>query len=266
MMNRPSITLPSCCPAVSVSVSLSLSLFVAVSLSLALSLAPPLGAQEAPAPGAPEAGAPSGTLDEIESATMSFQKARLHLLVAGPVEGLPVLLLHGARYSAETWRELGTIEILARAGYRVLALDLPGHGLSEPSTVPPERFLPSLLPLLSGQPVVVLAPSMSGTWAFPLVVRRPSLVAGFVPIAPAGIDAFRSELGRIETPTLIVWGENDEVIPRSQADLLARTLPNSQLAILPGAAHACYLDAPDLFHRELLGFLAAVKTRVMPAG
>lgn len=36
-----------------------------------------------------------------------------------------VLLLHGVKYSAQTWQDLGTLSLLAGAGYRVAAVDLP---------------------------------------------------------------------------------------------------------------------------------------------
>lgn len=36
-----------------------------------------------------------------------------------------VLLLHGAKYSAQTWEDLGTLAVLADAGFRVAAVDLP---------------------------------------------------------------------------------------------------------------------------------------------
>lgn len=38
---------------------------------------------------------------------------------------LNVLFLHGARFSAKTWLDLGTLSLLADAGYRVAAVDLP---------------------------------------------------------------------------------------------------------------------------------------------
>ena len=55
----------------------------------------------------------------------------LRYLEAGPPGPTTVLLLHGARFSSETWRGLGTIATLADAGHHVIAFDLPGFGNSE---------------------------------------------------------------------------------------------------------------------------------------
>lgn len=48
-------------------------------------------------------------------------------LPAGCTARLTVLLLHGIRFSSENWRHIGTLETLAAAGHRALALDLPGE-------------------------------------------------------------------------------------------------------------------------------------------
>ena len=124
-----------------------------------------------------------------------------------------VLLLHGARFSSETWRELGTIELVAAAGYHVLALDLPGYGRSQTSPIEPTNFLVEAMDALSVEKAFVVSPSMSGQFSFPLVTRNPDKVLGFVPVAPGGINRYKSALRKVSVPALVLWGENDKIIP-----------------------------------------------------
>ncbi len=201
---------------------------------------------ETPVPSAP---------DTIEAFELKLSGKRVHLLGAGEANAPVVLLLHGARFSTETWRELGTLQLLARQGYRALALDLPGYGNSEVTDLPPSKVLSTLLPLLTQRPVAIVSPSMSGRFSFPLVTGRPTYVAGFVPVAPADIDRHLRQLGGSGMPTLIFWGENDRLVPVKKGEQLSRAMPNSRLVVLEGAGHPCYLDRPFDFHRELLQFL-----------
>jgi abhydrolase domain-containing protein 14 len=174
-------------------------------------------------------------------------------------EGAPgVLLLHGAAFHSGTWEELGTLEVLARAGYRVVAIDLPGFGQSKSVRAEPNTFLAELLPRLAlGRPVVV-APSMSGSFAFPLVHEHPELVSGFVPVAPVAAPSYSQKLKASPVPVLVVWGENDRVFPVDQAQSLADSFTRGRTLILEGARHPAYLDRPDAFHAALLEFLGEV--------
>ena len=202
---------------------------------------------------------PAGAAPEIESLEVNLSGTRVHFLAAGDRGGSAVLLLHGARFSSQTWRELGTLELLARKGYRVLALDLPGYGASEASDTSPDQLLAALVPLLFDRPVAVISPSMSGRFSFPLVTRRPSYLAGFVPVAPGGIADHLRSLEGSRVPTLIFWGSDDKIVPLKQGEQLSRAMPNSRLVVLDGASHPCYLDRPLDFHRELLQFLAGLQ-------
>ena len=47
----------------------------------------------------------------------------------GPANGVPVVLFHGTAAWSELWRR--TIDALAGAGFRVIALDLPPFGFSD---------------------------------------------------------------------------------------------------------------------------------------
>jgi abhydrolase domain-containing protein 14 len=112
--------------------------------------------------------------------------------------------------------------------------------------------------MLSLQSTVIVSPSMSGLVALPLAIENPELVAGLVAIAPVGIPRHLDDLPRIACPVLALWGRNDKLIPLAQADQLASSVQQGQVAILEGAGHAAYLDKPDEFHELLLTFLRAV--------
>ena len=179
----------------------------------------------------------------------------LRYLEARPPGPMTVLLLHGGRFTSETWRELGTIATLAEAGHHVIAVDLPGYGSSEASGVARHGYLHQALgERWPASRFVIVSPSMSGGFSLPFVARHPDRVAGYVPVAPVGIDDHRAALERVDVPTLVVWGDNDQVIPVSQASVLAEALDGETL-ILAGASHPCYVDRPDEFHRALLDFI-----------
>ena len=46
---------------------------------------------------------------------------------------------------------------------------------------------------------------------------------------------------RIQAETLIIWGDQDEAVPVSEAERLEELIPNSAKIILPGT-HYCYLE------------------------
>lgn len=60
---------------------------------------------------------------QVQGQSLFFREARPG---GGQAARFSVLLLHGIRFSSETWQNLGTLHRLAQAGYRAVAIDLPG--------------------------------------------------------------------------------------------------------------------------------------------
>jgi pimeloyl-ACP methyl ester carboxylesterase len=190
-----------------------------------------------------------------QSCRVEVDGAAVHYLTEGPEGGRPVVLLHGASFNAGTWRQLGTMNLLAAAGYRVYAVDLPGFGKSAAGGSP-RTWLRTFLDLLGIGSAVVVAPSMSGQYALPLATGEPGRVAGLVAVAPVAIPTYQGQLGRITAPVLAVWGENDRTVPLEHADLLVRAVQQGRKVVIPGGSHAPYMSDPATFHAELLRFLS----------
>jgi pimeloyl-ACP methyl ester carboxylesterase len=59
----------------------------------------------------------------------------------------------------------------------------------------------------------------------------------------------------LDTPTLLLQGGDSPDSFTKGIEVLDATLPNSQVAVLPGQQHIAMDTAPELFAREVLGFL-----------
>jgi len=222
----------------------------------------PRAGQVAPGPAAAPAAQPQvEKWMEVETWDVAYGGKKLRALRIGPPQGRAVLLLHGGRFNSRTWLELGTLEILAKNGFRAVAIDLPGFAKSADVVAKPEEFLHVALPILDLKKPVVLFPSMSGSFAFPEAVDHPGEIAGLVPVAPVEIEKWAPKLKGSPLPTLLFWGEKDKVIPIAQAELLVAALPNLKKVVLAGADHACYQDRPEEFHKALLAFLRSLDAK-----
>ena len=52
-------------------------------------------------------------------------------------------------------------------------------------------------------------------------------------------------LGQIQAPTLVLHGGEDRFAPLANARLLARRIPDAELAVIPGTGHAFILEQPE---------------------
>jgi abhydrolase domain-containing protein 14 len=200
----------------------------------------------------------------VTGSTVQVDGRPVRLRSAGP-EGAPaVLLLHGARFSSEDWEQLGTLAELAGAGLRAVAVDLPGYGRTparELATADEAgAFLGRLIAALGLERPALVAPSMSGRFALPLVAGDPARLSGFVPVGVAGSGDWLEALRAVELPTLVVWGGADTLIPLDEGRALAASLPGAELLVIEGAGHACYLDDPSGFHARLVAFLRELQS------
>lgn len=106
---------------------------------------------------------------------------------------------------------------------------------------------------LYGDPSRVTEHVVDDAWR-PLAVpgtRRAALRAIRTdPAAFVGIE------DRIRTPTLIVWGSRDRVLPPAEAERLRARIPGSRVVVLPGAGHLPQREQPEALARAVAEFVA----------
>jgi pimeloyl-ACP methyl ester carboxylesterase len=64
-----------------------------------------------------------------------------------------------------------------------------------------------------------------------------------------------SYLYRVKTPTLIVWGERDGVLPVSHGQAYQAEIAEAELALMPACAHLPQLEQPEAFAATVLKYL-----------
>jgi 2-hydroxy-6-oxonona-2,4-dienedioate hydrolase len=144
-----------------------------------------------------------------EQSTQKFVQAakwRVRYHEAG--QGHPVILLHGSGPGATAWSNFGpNIEVLAKK-YRVIALDFPGWGLSDPFdpdtgarfTVNMEVVI-GLMDALKIERAAVIGNSMGGIASQMLTAYHPNRISHCITMgapAPGGPQVFYQPLGLTE--------------------------------------------------------------------
>jgi len=198
----------------------------------------------------------------VTSKSIGIKSQNVHYLESGSHHSKNVLLLHGASFSAETWRQIGTLDILAKEGYRAVAVDLPGFGGSagslEMDAKQRRQWIVELLTALEMERPVVVVPSMSGRLALPWLIAESDGASGLVAVAPVAISENARNLKKIGVPVLAIWGERDSLVPQQHADMLVEAVADGEKVIIRGAGHAAYMNDPGAFHFEVLNFLRRV--------
>lgn len=75
-----------------------------------------------------------------------------------------------------------------------------------------------------------------------------------------------TETGTIQAPALILWGAQDNLLPRIDQETLAARIPGAVLKVYPDAAHCVLWECPERIAEDTTAFLASVGQRPAPRG
>lgn len=116
------------------------------------------------------------------------------VVVSGPTDAPPLVVLHGSGANASTWRA----DIADwSTGFRVYAVDLPGEpGLSAPTRLALDSdatasWLDEVIDGLGLDTVALVGMSLGGWTALDYVLRRPGRVTTLVLLCPGGLGKHR---------------------------------------------------------------------------
>ena len=125
----------------------------------------------------------------------------------GPADGIPVVLFHGTAAWSELWRH--TSDVLAAAGFHVIALDLPPFGFSDrPGSYtragPGRARSTTCLMQLKAAPAIIVGHSFGAGAATELAMRYPDRARALVLVdAALGLTAAPSDAPWVIQPKWI---------------------------------------------------------------
>lgn len=69
--------------------------------------------------------------------------------------------------------------------------------------------------------------------------------------------SLRNRLHRVSSPTLIIWGEHDRMVPRAHGEMYAERIPQANLKIVAGAGHSAHVENPNETAKWVVEFLSS---------
>ncbi|XP_067129646.1 protein ABHD14A-like [Centruroides vittatus] len=169
-----------------------------------------------------------------------------------------VLLLHGSTFSANTWEYYGTLQLLAVWGYRALAIDLPGYGRSSKEAILSHQkleFFEELLRKLQVNDIVIVAPSISGLFAAPYVLKHSFQVDGLITLSSIFPSQMKlNDFEQSNVPILLIYGDRDDLIAKKMAEF-NKNADNIWIEKLPNTGSNILQERTFIFHKLLYNFL-----------
>src|SRR4051794_19577043 len=91
-------------------------------------------------------------------------------------------------------------------------------------------------------------------------ITRGSGRPGFHPALKAIFNYdFRDRLPEIQCPTLVIWGEDDMLVPKHDADEYARLIPRARKVVLEDTGHSAMFERAPTFNDLVVEFLDEVQ-------
>jgi pimeloyl-ACP methyl ester carboxylesterase len=62
-------------------------------------------------------------------------------------------------------------------------------------------------------------------------------------------------LGGVRAPALVVWGDDDQIVPKSAGEVYAKSLPKAHFETVAASGHCVDMEQPDALARLVTSFI-----------
>jgi pimeloyl-ACP methyl ester carboxylesterase len=153
-----------------------------------------------------------------------------------------------AELAVHSPERVGRLALLGAAGLRI-----PGHMAADVFLRTPDQ----VVELLYRHPEAVAMPNEPDIDAILAIQRDMAALARYGWAPYLNDPKLERRLYRVSAPTLVLWADDDRVIPLEHARLYAERIPDATLQIVEDCGHAMYVERPDAFADAVREFLEA---------
>ncbi len=197
----------------------------------------------------------------METRTFDHKGIKLTYYYSEGREGTAVLM-HGYSFNSLVWEEVGLVKALNELGLSFIGIDVPGYPRSANKLVLNETEIVSVLEAMIGTlngDVFLLGSSASCHIALRFAEAGSSRLSGLMLVAPVSVKNIA--LSKIETKVIAIWGSEDDISPAYKNKDAIKSIRGSDVVIIKGAGHACYMSRPKEFIKIVSEFIIREKRR-----
>lgn len=118
----------------------------------------------------------------------------------------------------------------------------------------PAKLVQSMLPKLLSTQACEEQPALEGEVRQIMLEQSPHGIAAALAGMADRPDA-RDGLAKIDVPTLVLVGEDDQISPADEMQQVASAIPNARFEVIPCAGHLAPLENPEAVNAALRGLL-----------
>lgn len=152
------------------------------------------------------------------------------------------------------------IVLLNSAGYE---MDKIANDLMPPSRIKVTKFIAK-----RGMPLFISKRGVQRCWHDPSKKKESSVIEAnhfmnregsidnFLKLAESGQRPDTLLIKNIQCPALVIWGDDDKIIPYSHADKFKRDIPNNETIVYKNCGHVPQIEMPDQTAADMRKFFA----------